>query len=219
MKKNLSIAVLLIAVFCGLNSANAQNLGAGAGMSFLKFGNSEVDTKMHLGPGLRGRWDNDDKLAVSVGFHYYLTNTYKTDITLYSLSSANPSVSASLDEKFSAIHIYGHGNYYLVGESAGDEFGLYGIFGIAYLSETVKIEMGTTVDQSKYDVSAYNGSFSGSGFTIDLGVGVDIPVSSFKVFGEAQLNLPANKAGEQTIDVQINSSYCINLGVRFPFGN
>jgi hypothetical protein len=220
MKKTiLSIAVLSMTIFGAVTTGNAQHFGAGAGLSFLKFGNSDLDTKMHLAPGLRGRWDNDDKLAVSFGFHFYLPNSYDASTSLSPLSSADPYLTVTYTDKFSALHIFVHGNYYLVGESGGDELGLYGIFGAGYMSETAKSAISTTVDPSKYSTAAYEGSFSGSGLTIDLGAGVDIPVSSFKVFGEAQLNLPANSANGETIEVKINSSYCFNLGVRFPFGN
>jgi len=213
MKKLYSTLILMILIGTSLQ-VNAQ-ISLGGQVSYLKlFGESGING---IGLGINGGYAYKDDIYSYGGFNYYLPKTFEDNTYGYARDIATEPEEIIIEStyKVSMIHIYVGARKYFVGDTESD-FGVYGLVEAGYLMVPIKSEVGT-YNKSLYFINEEEVSKEILGnFTIDLGIGAEKDFGFGYLFGDLKLNLPANRANGQVVEIVIPASVSINVGVRLP---
>ena len=232
------IIKIILVMFCWtfiLTNAKAQMVfNAGGNLGSVDYlGGNAPDHAFHPGLGLRAQLCLNEKNSVLLGFQYnfhgsqsypvQIPTGYTTD-TLGGYPVQVPTISNSTETiKTHIWNIYLHEIHDFIGENDQD-FSFYGYAGIGIMHYGVSISYDPALDnsaaaQASTSGSNYATSASTIGFTIDFGVGVDIPIQNFFLFGELGLDLAANSANGEEIDQSIPHMFDVKAGIRYPFGS
>ena len=192
--KNITRGLLFIGVLF-LTQQSYGQFSAGLQVSRLKlFGPSGVK---NIGLSPKGEYSIDDKTSFYGGLSYYFP--YTDSYTDYAYSSdyngsLPSSVSVTVEQKVSPIHIFAGGKRYFVGDYEAS-FGVYGIVEAGFLGIPVKTEVGD-YDAENYNYSDTDNEFY-SNFTLDFGIGSEVDLSFGYLFLDFKLNIPQLKPNER----------------------
>lgn len=172
--------------------------------------------------GLRADYQLGDKSGAFGGISFLLPNSYESDVYVTAHSSTvNPmQKTAASKVKIGGTMIHAQYKRFFFGGEYKDGFGFYGGVGIALNLFTYKETITGSYDSKVY--SAPNGFENdvykelAPGFSINFGIGFDVANRDGNAFHlETFLNLPANQANGQDIEVIIPASINLRLGYRF----
>ena len=164
-------------------------------------------------PGAKIRFSvpTGDRFTVGLGF------TYSSPIKEASTVSYNPSGSVPSELVFNFKTISLEGNYYFGGENENG-FNAYGMGGVSLVLVNYKENLKGTPPSGGIPIDLVE-STSENGFTINLGLGAQYSLGRPKIFGEAQIAIPANQVNGQFVENVIPGHFIFNVGIRFALGN
>ena len=200
--------LLCISLLTG-TGAYAQ-FGIGGQANWMKYGGGG---ESFIGLGVNGSYVVADDYPIRLSINFGLPKSTSTQTSAYALSSVTTpsSISVNYEEKISLLNIwldvqkfFGKGDY--------EDGGFYGAVGFGYTSAKVK-----------YSVDSYNETLYSAGTFEDQSVGqlsirgmlgFDKGLDFANIFGEAGLNLSANSANDQEIQVNLPSFIFVSVGLR-----
>ncbi len=189
-------------------SSNAQlSLGAQAGLT----GNSYFGKSLTF--GLRGEYSIKDQVSVGGSVNYALPKSFASTMTLGFGGSNQTTVES--EETVSLININAEAKRYTFGTEFEDDVAPYFLVGAGLNLYSFKEKVTGNYDQTMYSPEESKESFAG--FTINVGMGVDIMLGDNFLMIEAKGMIPANQVNGEAIEVQIPFSYGLFVGYRIAF--
>lgn len=205
MKKSL---ILFLMLSCSVG-AKAQ-FGIGGQVNWSKYFSSGPS---FIGFGANGSIVVGDEYPVRLSVNYGLPkSTSETTYGSALSSTTSPSqIQVTYEEKISMLNFWLDVQKYF-GDGDYEDGGLYGLVGVGYTSAGVKYTVGS-YDATRYDVGTFEDTNIGQ-LGIRGALGYDKGLDFGNLFGEFGLNLSANQANDQTIEVNLPSFMFVNVGIR-----
>lgn len=212
--KTTTKAILTVLLLSGIQFTYGQEFyGVGGHLSRISGGPVIKNFGIHVS----GEYTIDEKMGLIGSLGFFLPHNTNSVLTLPARNSqASPSrIDVNSKDRTSGFQLSLNGKRYFGNEYEGEGLGFYGLFGMGFNAFSVKSKL------EDYDESVY-GSFErshyesakGSGFTLNFGLGLDFQTESGSFYLEPLLNVPANRSGDEAIDVEIPVTFQINLGYR-----
>lgn len=211
MKKSILMAALIM---MGL-SASAQ-FGLGGQVNYSKYfaGNPSF-----IGFGVNLSLVIADNYPIRLSANFGLPQTIKGSATASALSDTTDpgSVNVTDNTKITLLNFWLDAQKYF-GSGGYQDGGVYGFFGLGYTSAKGKESIGS-YDHTLYeDISTADNASVGQ-LGIRLGLGYDKGFDFGNLFLEAGLNLSANEANGQAVEVKLPSFLLVNVGLRHWLGS
>lgn len=187
------------------------SFGTEGHLGFIKLGDYKS-----FGLGANFIWNANEKMSLFAGLEYFLPTAFgegSNDLTPIN-SLITPPATVSVSYKVSVLRINFNGQYYFV-KTNDDDFNVFAVVGGSYALASVS-ESVSGFDASKYTYTSGSSSSVGQLY-INLGIGTEIKVGPGYVVVNGQLNLPANQANGQAIDVNLPGSLLAVAGYKIPF--
>lgn len=213
-KISLVILFLILAnpAFCQINldgfsfSAHGSYIMVGGG--------TEIN---NMGGGVKLSYALEENMVAYLGYNHYLPSNHDTYVYGYPTNQEISQREIRIDavEQIALQQFVIGAKYYLLGdyEAIG---GLYGLAEMGYLRAPTRTHF-SPYDQENYKPRQKDGfSASYTSYNINIGLGGEVDLIFGYLFGEAKLNLPANRAGNQNVVSEIPASVSFNGGIRFP---
>jgi hypothetical protein len=209
---------LLTVLFLLATTSLRAQLSGGLALNYTKYlGGSTIKTP---GVGVQLWYDLTDESALRFTFLYNTSATESESLTAnaYSSSTTPSSVDVTLTTK-TKVMMFNLDARKFFGDGDNEDGGFYGLIGI-----------GLAIASPTYEFSSYNSSLYSIGFGTGLPestsqlyirgfLGYEKSLDRMKFFGEAGLGIPANKQGDQIVEVNLPAYFNFNIGLRIPFGN
>ncbi len=209
MKKFIICAV--VAAISGAASAQFAIGGQGNWSKYAKGGPS------FIGVGINGSIlvHEDYPLRLSVNFGLPKTTSYTTTVNALSSGTTPQSKEVLYKEKISLLNFWLDGQKYF-GRGDAEDGGLYGLLGLGFTSAKVNYDV-SAYDKTLYDEAISETSSTVGQFGIRAALGYDKGFDFGNIFLEGGINLSANQANGQDVQVNLPSFLFVNFGVRHWF--
>ena len=206
---------LLLAVSAGVfTTAAMAQFAAGGQVNYSKYFSSGPS---FIGLGINGTLVVADDYPIRLSVNFGLPNSEEYTTTVNALSNqTTPSyLTVKYTEKISLLNFWLDAQKYFGDGDFGDG-GLYGLLGVGFTSAKVDYEVGS-YNLALYDTAIQEENQSIGQLGIRGGLGYDVGLDFGNIFIEAGLNLSANQANGQTVEVNLPSFLFGNIGVRHWF--
>lgn len=240
MKKHISFIAILSCLSLGCISANGPEksiklnlshptksrsgssgsdriLGIGVHTSILKLFSDNPTLK---GFGINALYSSDgEKNAFYGDFSYYLPGKKSSSdyATAFSSATSPSQYDITVDSKIKGMGFRVGYRRYIINDIADEGFKMYFQFALGMLLFNGTSSTSTAVDPNLYYTS-FEPTWTASGFTIGGGMGAEFCVNeTVNIFAEGNLNVPANTANGEAIEVEIPASLQPVIGVRIHF--
>jgi hypothetical protein len=149
--------------------------------------------------------------------NYYLPTKKSSTISIqaFNYQTSPSSVNINFERKFSYIHFFIGGRYYLSGDYESN-FGFYGLAEVGLIMVLTTKTIGA-YDQRLYSSRDKAGKEGAAALSLGLGAGVEKKLGFGYLFSALKFNLPGNRANEAVLEIEVPISMGIDLGVRIPF--
>ncbi len=214
MKKTFK-ATLFVALLFGTSFLTYSQVSLGGQLGYAGHPSLSIG---QMSFGIRGEYAFTKKNAISISFNYYKPKIGAYPASVHEIDQGfnmMPTLQVDGEVRFSGINVNVEGKRYTFGKEFGDILAPYFICGAALNSFKYSSEITGYYDKELYqpnDQMMFNESFTG--FSINLGMGVDYKLGDNMLFLDVKGLLPANKVNGQTIEVVIPFTYAIQLGYR-----
>lgn len=194
------------------------DFGLKPSVSYLNvFGSGDIST---IGFGLECTYSKPkfEKAYVSLGFNYYTPHTYteETKAIAHSTSTTPHDIPAEVEHKNSFYHLRLNMHGYFIGDRK-DDYGLGGFAGVGIMVQPYSTTVLTDFDESKYSSKIEPSEDDLANFTINVGVNGEKKIGGIYLFGDIMFTLPATRESNTLAEIELNSSFAMNGGIRIPF--
>lgn len=202
----------------GFGGSGQNEFGLKPNISYLNvFGSGDIST---IGFGLEGTAakSNEDNAYISLGFHYYTPHTYTEEASAFALSSTTSPDEIPIEVEYqnSFYHLRGNYHIFFVGDRKAD-YGVAGMAGIGIMVQPYSSTILTDFDKDEYSSSYKSEDDNLMNFTINVGVSGEKKIGNLYLFTDIMYTMPATRENDTTAEIELNSSFAMNGGIRIPF--
>lgn len=208
MKKTVLIAMFLMSAFLSNAQIDFANTRIELAGNYTMYkGDFQQNTP---GAKLRIAVPASEKITLGLGFTYGFPIKYASSVSL------DPSGEAASELVFKFKTISFDASYFFGGEKENG-FNVYGQVGAGLILVNYEEQLKGSVPPGSSPIDQVEKT-NENGFTINLGLGGQYSFGRPKIFGEAQLALPANQVNGAYVENVIPAHIIFNVGVRFSLG-
>ncbi len=170
-----------------------------------------------IGLGINGSLLLREEYPIRLSVNYAIPRTTSETTTVNALSSTTTPSSREVlyKEKISLLNFWLDGQKYF-GRGDAEDGGLYGLLGLGFTSAKVSYDV-SAYDKTLYDEAISETESSVGQFGIRAALGYDKGFDFGNIFLEGGINLSANQANGQEVEVNLPSFLFVNFGVRHWF--
>jgi hypothetical protein len=170
-----------------------------------------------IGLGINGSLLLREEYPIRLSVNYALPRTTSETTTVNALSSGTTPSSKEVlyKEKISLLNFWLDGQKFF-GRGDAEDGGLYGLLGLGFTSAKVSYDV-SAYDRTLYDEAISETESSVGQLGIRAALGYDKGFDFGNIFLEGGINLSANQANGQDVEVNLPSFLFVNFGVRHWF--
>jgi hypothetical protein len=170
-----------------------------------------------IGLGINGSLLLREEYPIRLSVNYAIPRTTSETTTVNALSSTTTPSSREVlyKEKISLLNFWLDGQKFF-GRGDAEDGGLYGLLGLGFTSAKVSYDV-SAYDKTLYDEAISETESSVGQFGIRAALGYDKGFDFGNIFLEGGINLSANQANGQDVQVNLPSFLFVNFGVRHWF--